>query len=121
MTSLSRELGAEQDLDAFAATVRDRFGEVLRPRAERGRAAATVCAERAWQLGPIGLAPGGRRKYSASAFPSSVTGPSPYIHSRAMRCQLLSASSWPRTASVRSSSRRPKRCSGAMSWWRAVA
>ena len=28
MTSLARELGAEQDLDAFAATVRDRFGEV---------------------------------------------------------------------------------------------
>ena len=28
MTSLARELGAEQDLDAFATTVRDRFGEV---------------------------------------------------------------------------------------------
>jgi lipoyl(octanoyl) transferase len=28
MTSVSRELGAEQDLDAFASTVRDRFGEV---------------------------------------------------------------------------------------------
>jgi lipoyl(octanoyl) transferase len=28
MTSLSRELGAEQDLAAFATTVRDRFGEV---------------------------------------------------------------------------------------------
>ena len=28
MTSVSRELGAEQDLDAFATTVRDRFGEV---------------------------------------------------------------------------------------------
>jgi lipoyl(octanoyl) transferase len=28
MTSLSRELGAEQDLGAFATTVRDRFGEV---------------------------------------------------------------------------------------------
>jgi lipoyl(octanoyl) transferase len=28
MTSLSRELGAEQDLDAFATTVRDRFGEI---------------------------------------------------------------------------------------------
>jgi lipoyl(octanoyl) transferase len=27
MTSLSRELGAEQDLGAFATTVRDRFGE----------------------------------------------------------------------------------------------
>jgi lipoyl(octanoyl) transferase len=28
MTSLTRELGAEQDLDGFATTVRDRFGEV---------------------------------------------------------------------------------------------
>ena len=28
MTSVSRELGAEQDLDAFVTTVRDRFGEV---------------------------------------------------------------------------------------------
>jgi lipoyl(octanoyl) transferase len=28
MTSLSRELGAEQDLDEFATTVRDRFGEI---------------------------------------------------------------------------------------------
>jgi lipoyl(octanoyl) transferase len=28
MTSLSRELGAEQDLDAFATTVRDGFGEI---------------------------------------------------------------------------------------------
>jgi lipoyl(octanoyl) transferase len=28
MTSLTRELGVEQDLDAFATTVRDRFGEI---------------------------------------------------------------------------------------------
>ena len=28
MSSLARELGAEQDLDAFASTVRSRFGEV---------------------------------------------------------------------------------------------
>jgi lipoyl(octanoyl) transferase len=28
MTSLARELGAEQDLDAFGDTVRDRFGEI---------------------------------------------------------------------------------------------
>ncbi len=28
MTSMTRELGAEQDLDAFATAVRDRFGEV---------------------------------------------------------------------------------------------
>jgi lipoyl(octanoyl) transferase len=32
MTSLSRELGAEQDLDAFAGTVAQRFGEVYRRR-----------------------------------------------------------------------------------------
>ena len=30
MTSLTRELGAEQDLDAFATTVRERFGGALR-------------------------------------------------------------------------------------------
>ena len=29
MTSVCRELGAEQDLDAFATAVRDRFAEVL--------------------------------------------------------------------------------------------
>ena len=28
MTSLSRELGAEQDLDAFATTLAARFGEI---------------------------------------------------------------------------------------------
>jgi lipoyl(octanoyl) transferase len=28
MTSLTRELRAEQNLDAFATTVRDRFGEI---------------------------------------------------------------------------------------------
>jgi lipoyl(octanoyl) transferase len=28
MTSLSRELGTEQDLGAFAGTVRERFGEI---------------------------------------------------------------------------------------------
>jgi lipoyl(octanoyl) transferase len=28
MSSLSRELGGEQDMDAFATTVRDRFGEI---------------------------------------------------------------------------------------------
>jgi lipoyl(octanoyl) transferase len=32
MTSLARELGAEQDLDAFATTVRDRFGELYERR-----------------------------------------------------------------------------------------
>ena len=36
MTSVARELGAEQDLDAFATAVRDRFGEHLRARARRG-------------------------------------------------------------------------------------
>jgi lipoyl(octanoyl) transferase len=39
MTSLSRELGAEQDLGAFATTVRDRFGEIY------GREAREVGAE----------------------------------------------------------------------------
>ena len=39
MTSLTRELGAEQDLDAFAMTVRDRFGEIY------GRAPREVAAE----------------------------------------------------------------------------
>ena len=29
MTSVARELGAEQDLDAFATTIRDRFGELF--------------------------------------------------------------------------------------------
>jgi lipoyl(octanoyl) transferase len=38
VTSVSRELGAEQDLDAFATTVRDRFGEVY------GRAGVEVDA-----------------------------------------------------------------------------
>ena len=37
VTSLSRELGAEQDLDAFAGTVAARFAEVY----EREPAAAT--------------------------------------------------------------------------------
>ncbi len=32
MTSLARELGAEQDMDAFATTVRDRFGELYERR-----------------------------------------------------------------------------------------
>jgi lipoyl(octanoyl) transferase len=32
MTSLARELGAEQELDAFATTVRDRFGELYERR-----------------------------------------------------------------------------------------
>jgi lipoyl(octanoyl) transferase len=39
MTSLSRELGAEQDLDAFSTTVRDRFGQIYE------RSAAEVTAE----------------------------------------------------------------------------
>jgi len=32
MTSLSRELGSAQDLEAFATTVRDRFGDVYERR-----------------------------------------------------------------------------------------
>jgi lipoyl(octanoyl) transferase len=39
MSSLSRELGAEQDLDAFSTTVRDRFGEIY------GRAPREASAE----------------------------------------------------------------------------
>jgi lipoyl(octanoyl) transferase len=49
MTSLSRELGAEQDLDAFAGTVAQRFGEVyerrpveVEPGAVMGAGAASV-------------------------------------------------------------------------------
>ena len=37
VTSLTRELGAEQDLDAFAAALTDRFGEVFEPHAGRHR------------------------------------------------------------------------------------
>ena len=41
MTSVARELGAEQDLDAFVTAVRDRFGEVYgRPPVEVGRRGA---------------------------------------------------------------------------------
>jgi lipoyl(octanoyl) transferase len=39
MTSLSRELGAEQDLDAFATTLRDRFAETYRREAVEKAAA----------------------------------------------------------------------------------
>jgi lipoyl(octanoyl) transferase len=39
MTSVSRELGAEQDLDAFATTVRGRFGEIY------GRAPRELAAD----------------------------------------------------------------------------
>jgi len=50
VTSLTRELGAEQDLDAFATTVRDRFAEVY------GRTPVEVEADqlpgRPWEAGP---------------------------------------------------------------------
>ncbi len=52
MTSLSRELGAEQDLDAFATTIAERFGEayerepVERADGSRGAASAPVRLER---------------------------------------------------------------------------
>ena len=36
MTSLARELGAEQDLDAFSTTVGERFGELYERRSSRG-------------------------------------------------------------------------------------
>jgi lipoyl(octanoyl) transferase len=56
MTSVARELGAEQDLDAFATTVRDRFGEVY------GRAPVEVepeaLPERLWEVDTLaGTAP----------------------------------------------------------------
>src|SRR5436190_11439946 len=44
MTSLTRELGAEQDLDAFATTVRDRFGEIY-GREPRALSAAELATE----------------------------------------------------------------------------
>jgi lipoyl(octanoyl) transferase len=54
VTSVARELGAEQDLDAFATTVRDRFGEVY------ARAPAEVDAEELpaglWIDAPAGMA-----------------------------------------------------------------
>ena len=56
VTSLTRELGAEQNLDAFATTVRDRLGEVY------GRAPVEVEADglpgRPWEVAPaVGTAP----------------------------------------------------------------
>ena len=42
----------------------------------------------------------------SSSLPSSVEGGSPNSHSRAIRCQLAVASSWPSTPSVRASMRR---------------
>jgi lipoyl(octanoyl) transferase len=54
VTSVARELGDEQDLDAFATTVRDRFGEVY------ARAPAEVGAEELppglWIDAPAGMA-----------------------------------------------------------------
>jgi lipoyl(octanoyl) transferase len=48
MTSVARELGAEQGLDAFATTVRDRFGEVYeRTPVEVG---AEELSERLWGI-----------------------------------------------------------------------
>ena len=52
MSSLSRELSGEQDLDAFATTVRDRFGEVYE-RAPR-EASAEELSERLGE--PLALA-----------------------------------------------------------------
>jgi lipoyl(octanoyl) transferase len=51
MTSVAAELGAEQDLDTFATTVRDRFGEVYeRAPVEVG---AEELAERVWGTGAL--------------------------------------------------------------------
>jgi hypothetical protein len=52
MSSLSRELSGEQDLDAFATTVRDRFGEIYE-RAPR-EASAEELSERLGE--PLALA-----------------------------------------------------------------
>ena len=56
MTSVARELGAERDLDAFATTVRDRFGEVYeRAPVEVG---ADELPERLWEVDALaGTAP----------------------------------------------------------------
>ena len=52
MTSLARELGAEQDIDAFATTVRDRFGEVYeRTPVEVGRRRARRAGRRLERAG----------------------------------------------------------------------
>ena len=51
MTSLSRELGAEQDLDAFVDTVARALRRGLRARAGRGRAA--TLAELAGGAAPV--------------------------------------------------------------------
>jgi len=50
MTSLTRELGAEQDLDAFATTVRDRFGEIYE------REPCEVPLEKLLSVEPVALA-----------------------------------------------------------------
>jgi len=50
MTSLTRELGAEQDLDASATTVRDRFGEIYE------REPCEVPLEKLLSVEPVALA-----------------------------------------------------------------
>jgi len=50
MTSLAREHGAEQDLDAFATTVRDRFGEIYE------REPCEVPLEKLLSVEPVALA-----------------------------------------------------------------
>jgi hypothetical protein len=62
--------------------------------------------------------PANALRHASDGRASSVTGASPYIHSRAIRCQLARARSWPSTARVSISIRRPNTCSGRMSWWR---
>ena len=58
MTSLARELGAEQDLDAFATTVRERFGEVYGREPGRGQP-STSSRERVADVGALAGASGG--------------------------------------------------------------
>ncbi len=59
MTSVARELGGEQDLDAFATTVRDRFGEVY----ERApvEVAAEELPELLWGIDALAGAPAALR------------------------------------------------------------
>jgi SnoaL-like domain len=101
------------DIDAFAEVLADDVVFVA-PGGMRGEGKA-ACAEfyGSW-LGRYRAAVAA--KNCVSCRPSSVTGASPYIHSRAIRCQLALARRWPSTASTSTPRRRPSRCSGLTSW-----
>ena len=59
-----------------------------------------------------------RRRRRPPPLPRGVAGGSPNSHSRAIRCQLAVARSWPSTASVRPSMRRANIVSGGIVWRR---